>query len=293
MREGIKKVRSTAWVHLLLCIFGFVFIYPMIFTVLKSFMPRDDIFNPMVHLIPSKFTLDNYRVILDKIDLFKSVVNSVYLSGVSAFLQTLSCGLMGYGLSRFDFKLKKLYLLFIVISFIIPVPVLMIPTYLGYSELHLIDSPLAFFIPAILGQGLKSPIFILIFYSFFNTIPKALDEAAQIDGASAARIFFKVAVPLSIPACLLTFIFSVVWYWNETYLTALYLGDVAKTLPNQMAAVLNSLENEAIRNPQLSQLNGSVKMAASVLTLIPLLLFYVILQRQFVESIDRTGITGE
>lgn len=289
----LKNLAGKGMVYLLLLIFGFVFIYPLIFIILRSVMPADDMFNPLVNLIPSSFTLENYRLIFSKINLGASVFQSLWIAGFSAVLQTLSCCATGYGLSRFDFKLKKLYMVLIVVCFIIPSQVLMIPTYLGYSEIGIIGSPLAFFIPATLGQGIKSSIFVLIFFSFFNTLPPALDEAAEIDGCSAFGIFAKIALPLSVPGIVLSLIFSVVWYWNETYLTMLYIGESAKTLPSQMAAVLSLLENEAIKNPLATQMNVPVRMAACFMTLIPLLAFYLVLQKQFVESVDKSGITGE
>ena len=278
--------------YALLLIFGFVFIYPIVYMILKSFMPQGDIFNPYVHLIPSRFVLDNYKLLFDKINFFEGIGQSILLTFTSAALQVISCGLMGYGLSRFDFKLKKLYIALVIISFVIPSQVLMIPTYLGYSELGLIGSKLSFFLPAAFGQGLKSSIFILIFYNFFNTIPRVLDEAAQIDGASSLQIFLRIAIPLSIPAVILTMIFSVVWYWNESYLTTLYIGE-AKTLPIQMASVLSTMENMANKDPNAAMVNIPFKMAANFVTIVPLLIFYSILQKQFVESVDKSGITGE
>lgn len=278
--------------YALLLIFGFVFIYPIVYMILKSFMPQGDIFNPYVHLIPSRFVLDNYKLLFKKMNFFEGIGQSILLTFTSAALQVVSCGLMGYGLSRFDFKLKKLYIALVIISFVIPSQVLMIPTYLGYSELGLIGSKLSFFLPAAFGQGLKSSIFILIFYNFFNTIPRVLDEAAQIDGASSLQIFLRIAIPLSIPAVILTMIFSVVWYWNESYLTTLYIGE-AKTLPIQMASVLSTMENMANKDPNAAMVNIPFKMAANFVTIVPLLIFYSILQKQFVESVDKSGITGE
>lgn len=287
--KGFLKISS---IYALLLIFGFVFIYPLLFMLLRSFMPVMDLFNPYVYLIPSRFTLEHYLLIFSKINLVEALSNSIFLSFVTAFFQVVSCGLMGYGLSRFEFRLKKVYQVLAVAAFIIPGQVLMIPTYLGYSELGIIGSPLAFFLPAAMGQGLKSTIFILIFYNFFDALPKSLDEAAQIDGASFFRIFYKVAIPLSIPAVILTLIFSIVWYWNESYLTTLFI-EKAKTLPLQMASVLSIMENLANKDPNVAQMNVNIKMAASVITIVPLLIFYGFFQRQFVESVDKSGITGE
>jgi len=291
-KKMLKGKLNNVMAYCLLLIFGFVFIYPIVFMVLRSFMPSGDIFNPYVHMVPSRFVGDNYKLLFSKMNFLQGIGQSVILSFISSGLQVVACGLMGYGLSRFEFPLKKLYLGLVVVSFVIPSQVLMIPTYLGYNELGIIGSKLSFFLPAIMGQGLKSSIFILIFFNFFNTIPKVLDEAAQIDGASALQVFLRVAIPLSLPAVILTMIFSVVWYWNESYLTTLYIGE-AKTLPIQMSAVLSTLENLANRDPNAAQVNVPVKMAANFLTIVPLLGFYAVLQKQFVESVDKSGITGE
>ncbi len=284
---------SKLTTYLLLAIFGFVFAYPLVYIVLKSFMPRDDLFNPMVAMVPSVFTLENYNLLFGKFRYIESLGYTFFLAGVSSALQTLSCGLMGFGLSRYRFKLKPVYMALVVVAFIIPAQVLMIPTYMQYSRLKILGSPIAFFLPALLGQGLNSPIFILIFYSFFNTIPKSLDEAAQIDGASPARVFFGILLPLSLPAVQLTFIFSLVWYWNETYLTTLYIGSSAKTILNQISLVLSTLENDAVRDPSEALINVPIRMAATFLTIAPLLALYGVMQKQFVESIDKSGITGE
>jgi multiple sugar transport system permease protein len=293
LKGKFRNTASLTAAYVLLSIFGFVFVYPLIYILLTSFMPSEDMFNPTVNLIPSLFTPENYALIFSRIRFFQSIGYSIFLAGISSVLQAIACGLMGYALSRYNFKLKKLYLALILACFIIPSQITMIPTYLGFSRLHLIGSPLSFFIPAILGQGFKSPIFILIFYSFFNTIPKALDEAGQIDGASSLVIFVRIMAPLAIPAFVLTFLFSFVWYWNETYLTVIYIGNSAKTLLNQIAGVLSTLENEAIRDPMAAKINVPVKMASAALCIAPLLALYLVLQKQFVESVDRAGITGE
>jgi len=200
---------------------------------------------------------------------------------------------MGYGLSRYNFKLKKVFLILVGACFVIPAQVLMIPTYLQYSNYGMLGSASTFFLPAALGQGLRSPIFILIFYSFFNTIPRALDEAAQIDGCSPLKVFFKIVLPLSLPAVVLTFIFSIVWYWNETYLVQLYLGSGSRTVISQINLALSFINEEAMRNPMAAVVNVPVRMAAILLIILPLIVFYLIMQRHFVESIERSGITGE
>ena len=169
IKRRLINIGSITGIYALLVIFGFVYIYPLTYAALQSFMSTEDIFNPMVHFVPDNFTFDNFRVLLDRMNFTGSVTYSFYLAGATGLISALACGLMGFALSRFDFKMKKVYLGLIVACFIIPAQVLMIPTFLGYSRLGLIGSELSFFLPAALGQGIKSPIFILICYSYFNT----------------------------------------------------------------------------------------------------------------------------
>ena len=117
-----------------------------------------------------------------------------------------------------------------LITFILPSQVTISSNILIIRKLGLISSKNAMIIPAILGQGINSAIFILVFYQFFRTIPNVLNESAEIDGASEFKIFYKIALPLAIPSIVIVFLFSFVWYWNETYLTGLFTGGQT-TLP--------------------------------------------------------------
>ena len=136
----------------------------------------------------------------------------------------------------------------------------------------------------------------LIFYQFFNMLPRSLEEAAKIDGASTFRIFYRIAVPSATPACIIAFLFSLVWYWNETTLTALYLGEKWATLPLKLQNFAVTFRRLYPADPYSvvgKNLNEAIVMAGTFLTLIPLLMIYFFTQSWFVESIDRTGITGE
>jgi len=175
----------------------------------------------------------------------------------------------------------------------------MMPTYVLYTDLKLTGTLWSFVLPALTGQGLNAPIFILIFYQFFKQVPNALLEAAQIDGAGYFKSFLKIAVPSAVPAIITVILFSFVWYWNESYLTQLYIsGYYVKGKWTSLMVKLKSFDvnyNNAyatVDSVTMSN-NEAIRMAATMLTILPVLLMYFILQRYFVESIDRTGITGE
>lgn len=106
---------------------------------------------------------------------------------------------------------------------------------LTYRRLGLLGSLWSLVLPALGGQGFRSAIFILIFYQTFLSLPKVLEEAARIDGASEARVFFQFAVPSALPAYIVSVIFSIVWYWNETYLTVVFLEGGIQTLPMRLS----------------------------------------------------------
>lgn len=266
----------------------------------KSFMPLNDLLDTSINWLPSKFYLDNYRQALKSMNYAKALKDSIIIAGVPTLINVIVCAFVGYGFARYEFKGKKLMLGLLIFSFIIPPQATMMPTYVFYNDLGLLNSLKAFIIPALLGQGLKAQIFILIYYQFFRQVPQALIEAAKIDGAGHFKSFFRIAIPSAGPAILVVFLFSIVWYWNESYLTQLYVvGAFAKSSSwTSLIVSLKTFEtsyntSRAAAGSSMVDINESIKMAGTMLSILPLLIMYLVFQRQFVESVDRTGITGE
>lgn len=284
------------FIYLLLIVVSFAFLYPLIDMFFLSLQSAEDILNPMIGTLPSGIYFDNYVKAFNSLGFFKALWQSVYHSLIPTICQVVAASFVGYGLARFQFKGKIAVMLLIVATFILPTQITMIPTYALYADMGLLGSPLTFALPALLGQGLKSTVFILIFYQSFAMIPKELDEAAYIDGANSFKVFLKIAIPLSIPIIIVGFIFSFVWYWNETYLTALYTPGV-KTLPIQLNILQSEIEKLYPQNPMAPSITNSVYdailMAGTLVSILPLLLMYFVLQRWFVEGIDRAGLTGQ
>jgi multiple sugar transport system permease protein len=166
---------------------------------------------------------------------------------------------------------------------------------LTYKSFGLLGNIFSLILPATVGQGFKSAIFILIFYQTFQSLPKVLEEAARLDGASDIKIFVQLALPAAIPAFIISIIFSVVWYWNETYLTVIFLEGGITSLPMQLSKFVQAYQN--LYPPGtvniFDRLNEAVKLSGTFLNILPLLVLYFILQKWFVESIERSGITGE
>lgn len=298
-REILKRQVQGIGVHtllyfLLICI-GFVYLYPVLYMLVTSLMSTEDLVNPTISWVPTGVDLSNFKMAWSVLDYTESLGISVTFSLVCAVLQTVSCALMGYALARFRVPFKKLWMALLIVIFIIPPDVVTIPKYVLFNELKLVGSPLAMVLPAALGQGLKSSIFVLIFMQAFNSVPKSFDEAAQLDGASRLKVFFVVALPMAVPSIVLCLLFSLVWYWNETAQVALMVGGDFQTLPLQLEA-FNSLFGASFSTSfgdTANRLNERYQFAATLLTIMPLILFYLVMQKQFVKGIESTGITGE
>jgi len=214
----------------------------------------------------------------------------------------ISCSIVGYGLARYDFKGKKLIFGLIIFAFVLPSSLTLTTQYQFYNSLGWVGTMKTFIIPAILANGFKSQLFILICWSFFKQIPPVLNEAASIDGAGHFKSFFRIALPSASGALIVVLIFSFVWYWNEQYLSQLYLysksDNVGTYTPliNQLSIFQDVFASEYSNADGLTSsatINDAFRMAATILTILPLLIIYAVLQKQFVESVDRAGITGE
>ncbi len=294
-KEGAGK--QIVVYGLLICI-GFVYLYPILYMFSCSFMNRDDLLDSSVKWIPSTLYLQNYIDAAKSMSFWSSLLKGILIAGLPTLCNVLICMLVGYGFARFEFKGKKILMALLIFSYILPSQVTMIPTYVLYNNTGILGTIWAFVLPAVFGNGLNAPIFILIFYQFFKQVPKVLIEAAQIDGAGYLKSFIKIAVPSAAPAILTVFLFSFVWYWNESYLTELYVqGLSTKSIWVNLVVQLKNFDASfntlATTGDTATSLNECVRMAATALSILPLLIMYFFLQKHFVESIDRTGITGE
>lgn len=300
----------TVVLYALLIAIGFVYLYPLLFMFVTSLKSADDLLNPMVQWVPTQFFLGNYDKALKVLDYPTKLGASILVAVAPSLIQTAVCSVVGYGLARYRFPGKTLIIALVLATFIIPSQSTVIPQMLTYQGIKIGDrsmlgSILVLILPALGAQGFNSAIFILIFYQTFLAMPKVLEEAARLDGASDLRIFLTVGLPAAIPSFIVAIIFSVVWYWNETYLTVIFLDNTKPslldlpipltTLPMQLIKFSQAYEN--LYPPGtvnvLDRLNEAVKLAGTFLNILPLLVMYFVMQRWFVESVERTGITGE
>jgi len=294
--------------YVMLISLSFVYVYPILHMGVTSLNSLTDLLDPSVQWLPHQLTIENYTKALDVMGFKDHLWDTLAVSFLPSLAQTLSCALAGYAFARFRFKGRNLLMGCVLLTFIVPFSVLMVPTYVLYSDYGILYTLWTILLPAMLGQGLRSAIFILIYRAFYEQTPASLDEAARVDGAGEARVFFTIGIPLGLPAMLTTFLFSFVWYWNETYMTNLLMVNPVATGADAISTLLMELSKfEDSYKAYLERISGwaakmggassvqneAVTMAGTILTIFPLLIIYFCLQRYFTEAIDRSGITGE
>ena len=295
---------SSFVIYLLLIVISFIFLYPVLYMLSRSLMSRNDLLDSSAMWIPSSLTLHNYESAILTMDYWMSLLKNLYLAVVPTLAQVFICSMVGYGFARYNFPLKKLWMTILILAFLLPSQTTALPNYLVFQNLRMIDGTIRpFLITSILGQGFKSTLCILIFYNFHRQVPQSLIEAAEIDGAGHLKAYFRIAIPLAGAAIVVVTLFSFVWYWNETYLVRNYLGygTTRNTGLTTLMLELNAFEDSyanayttwASSVTSSDRINDAVRMAGTMLAIAPLMILYFILQKQFVESVDKAGITGE
>jgi len=226
----------------------------------------------------------------------KSYVDSFYVAGTSTFMTMVSSAVIGYGLARYRFKGKNLIFVLLLIIYILPKTLLFIPRAQIFNTLGIKGTIFALWLPALLGQGLQATFFILIFFQFFRMMPKQIEEAAYIDGASSLDIFIRIALPMAVPAFVIAITYGFAVNWNEIFLTNFYLEGSIKTIP----MLLQSLQDDFSRYADYASgdlanvdFTESKAFAGTILSILPLVVSYGVIQKYFIESIDKSGITGE
>ena len=299
-----RGLLGSTVVYVLLIVISFIFLYPVLYMISRSLMSRTDLLDSSAMWIPSSLTLHNYESAILTMDYWNSLLKNLYLAVVPTVAQVLICSMVGYGFARYNFPLKKLWMGILILAFLLPSQTTALPNYLVFQNLRMIDGTIKpFLITAILGQGFKSTLCILIFYNFHRQVPQSLIEAAEIDGAGHIKAYFRIAIPLAGAAIVVVTLFSFVWYWNETYLVRNYLGygTTRATALTTLMLELNAFEDSyanayttwASSVTSSDRINDAIRMAGTVLAIAPLMILYFVLQKQFVESVDKAGITGE
>ena len=301
---GAKKIIVRVVMYMLIIGLAFVFLYPFIYMVSKSLMSNADLSSSSVNWLPTEVKFENFAIALDLMKIRQYAYNSAFVTIVATFGHVIACSFIGYGFARYNFPFKKFLFACVILAFIVPTQTIIIPLYLTYSNLFWLDTYLPLLVPTFFGFGLKGALYVFLFRQFFLTVPRSLEEAARIDGCGFMMTFWRIVFPLAKATIVVAMVLSVVWHWNDFYEPGIYVSNPGKAfLPprlNTIIAAANALpdqQQELLRNLGLEDgedtLNDAVVMAGALIISAPVLIFFAFAQRQFMEGIERTGITGE
>ena len=273
----------------------FVIVYPLIYMISCAFRAPEDMSDPTVMWIPRTLTLEVIQETMEVMNFWSTLGTTVFLNVGCSLVQVASCAVVGYGFARFKFKGRGLLFGIVVLMILVPTQVISIPQYMlfrYFGPFNLINTPLCMYLPAAMGVGIRSGLMIFIFRQFFKGLPKELEDAAYLDGCGPFKTFIKVMIPNAKSSFLTVFLFSVVWYWNDYYVSSTFFTKnqtVALMLKNLSTLLSQTLFNNADVSPR----EQIVWMEAGcLLAIAPILIMYVFLQKHFTEGIERSGLVG-
>ncbi|TDG00838.1 carbohydrate ABC transporter permease [Paenibacillus piri] len=289
-KEADQGFLFRLFMYLILVDTAFIYIKPILYMAGTMIKDASNMLDPSVIWVPRSIYTGHLEEAFKLLKYNSGFVYSLTISLSVTVLQIISCAIAGYAFARLEFSFKKLWFAALVFTFILPPQLTILPSIIMFKQLGWANTVLPMIVPAIFGHGLKGALFVIIFRQFFSTLPKELEEAARMDGANAFRFFFKVMLPISRSAIIVVFLFSFVWNWNDFYLPSMYMSG-AKEVPLSISlAKLAASLNADSAQGGTSIFAEPVKMAASFLIILPVLVVYAIAQRWFVEGIERTGL---
>ncbi len=295
------QILFSIFMYTFLSVVAFVFMYPFLYMIITSLKSLEELFDLSVNWIPRSVYFKNYVYAFNLLEYPRHFIISTLVTLVSIGIKVTCSSFIGYGFARFRFPGKTVLFFFVVLSIIVPVQTILLPQYLIFASISWTGSYLPIIIPQMLGYGLRGGLFIFLFRQFFLNLPKSLEEAAKIDGSSAFGIFWKISLPSIKSSLIVTSVLAMVWHWNEYYEPAIYINKIQMMpLPAMLPRVFTMYQNffsgelnAAGTNPALlveTIVTEGTLMASIFLVIIPVLLVYMIVQKKFMQGIERSGL---
>jgi len=274
-----KKDRITdIFVFIFLTMGAIVMIAPLLWMVSTSLKSKDEVFSLPPVWIPTDISFNKYMEIWNMGPLLSGISNSLIVALSVTIVGTFTSSLAAFAFAKLNFRGKNKIFLLLFASVMIPYPVLMIPQFMMFSEIGWVDTLLPLIVPGLFGN-----IFMIFFLrQFLNSIPNSIIEAAKIDGCSYFQIFYKIVFPLIKPAVAAQLILWFMAIWNDYLGPILYLNSPEKQTLQLVIANFNA--SYAIQS------DYPLIMAASVVALLPMLIVFMIFQKQIIESIAISGV---
>lgn len=274
------KINSRSVRLSILMIWALICITPIFWIFSTAFKPNEEATRFPPTLIPKEATLNNFSYILNDEMLFRSLLNSLFVSIAAAVLCVVISALAGYAFSRYQFKGKNVLMSLLLGSFLIPPVVNIIPIYVEFS--YLFGSTNSLLQLIIVYQLLILPLNVFLFKNYFDTIPLELEESALVDGCHRFQAFYKIALPLSTPAIVAAALFAFRFAWDEFIFALTFISSPDK---NVFAAAIYNFVG-------LYEVQYGYLAAAIVIMCIPPILILVLFQKQIIAGLKMGGVRG-
>ncbi len=271
-RHRKKLGMSRIVINLILIVCSLIWLYPIIWTVISSFKPQADFFSEQLALIPSRITFENYARVWSKANFAAYFLNSTIVTVFSVLLVLIMTNMAGYVLGRYKFVGRSVLMAVFLSSICIPLVSTLIPVYQIVKSMNLLGSRLGLILS---GAGGAHVVFLLLFSSYYSTVPNELEEAARMDGCGFLRTYVNVMVPLSSPISTTVIIMESLWTWNAFQLPLIL------TLNNPAARTL-AVGLYAFKGENTVDWTGICTGAA--IAMIPIIIVFIAFQKFFING---------
>lgn len=273
---GRRRLPFSPW-HLLLMPTALLFLLPLAQMILASFMNPSDLNRFPPRFIPRSLTLHGYQLLFEQSSIVRWLVNSTIVSVVAVVSHLVLCSLAGYGFARLSFRGRTIGFFLMVSTIMIPIQLLMIPTFIMFAKVGLIDTLGAAIVP-----WLASAFGVFLMRQFFLSLPSELEDAARIDGCSTFGVFWRIVLPLARPALATLTVFTLLGAWNDLVWPLIAISD-----DHNYTVQLGLANFQGQRRTDWALL-----MAGNVVATMPLLVAFLMAQRHFVATMSLSGLKG-
>lgn len=269
---------GRAIIYLILIVASIICIFPFLWMVSTAFKPQSEVYMMPPNWIPANPTLSNFPEGWAYADFNTYTRNTLFVALTTTLGTVVSAAFVAYGFSRFKAKWSGLFMTVLLGTMMLPSQVTLIPQYLLYNNMKLLDTYWPLIIPAWLGGGAFN---VFLYVQFFRTLPMELDEAAYIDGANTLQVLLKILLPAVKPVVLAVTVMSLVYNWNDFFQPLIYLNSDSKFT---IAIGLRFFQGV------YGNMKMGLMMAVTTVTLIPVLIVFFLCQRYFIQGIKMSGL---
>ncbi|MCL2628406.1 MAG: carbohydrate ABC transporter permease [Oscillospiraceae bacterium] len=274
----MKRITLLCSKYFFMLVILFLSLAPIFWVLMSSFKTYSEI-NSSALSLPSSLSLNNYAAALKYAPIQKYFLNSIVIVGAGIIVTVIFVAMCAYAVSRFRFLFKPVIILLIAASLMLPAQSISQPLFSIFTSLRIFDTKLGLIL-VYSAMGIPMSFFVML--SYYRSIPFALEESAYIDGAGFFRTFFSVILPLAKPGLATVAMIQFINIWNEFYFALMLTsGDTARTIPIALNYYMSTFAN-----------NYSALFAAVIMTITPTIIFFIIMQKQVIDSLTSGAVKG-